>query len=378
MKIGFVLDDSLDKSDGVQQYLLTLGKWMKRHGNDVHYLVGQTERKDIPNVHSLSRNIQVHFNQNRMTTPLPASRQPIEALLAREKFDVLHIQLPYSPFLAGRIINSADPKTAIIGTFHIIPFSRFEQLATKVLSIWLWRNKRKFDHVFSVSLPAADFARRSFGIKTTILPNVVDVSLYGSAKPYRKYDDGLVNVLFLGRLVERKGCLYFLKAIQELHTSGRLDGVRVLIAGKGPLEPELHEYVIKNHLKRHVKFLGYVSEDDKARYLKTAHIAVFPSTGGESFGIVLIEAMAAGKPVVIAGNNIGYRSVLGERPGQIVSPKNTAEFAKTLHRFIANEPARRKSHQWQQNVIKNYDVHKVGLELIDRYDAALQQKLKMR
>mgnify|MGYP000624982490 CR=1 FL=1 len=286
MKIGFVLDDSLDKTDGVQQYILTLGKWLKRQGHEVHYLVGHTERKDVANVHSLSRNLQVHFNQNRMSTPLPASRSDIKALLQKEKFDVLHVQLPYSPFLAGRIIKLADPGIAIIGTFHIIPFSRLEAAATKLLSLWLWRNKKKFDRIVSVSKPAAEFARKSFGIKTSVLPNVVDISHYSSAKPYKKYEDGIVNLLFIGRLVERKGCMHLLKALQELHAGRSLDGVRVLIAGKGPLQPELEKYVRENHLSRNVKFLGYVSEEDKARYLRTAHIAVFPSTGGESFGIV--------------------------------------------------------------------------------------------
>jgi Glycosyltransferase Family 4 len=123
MKIGFVLDDTLDSTDGVQQYVLTLGKWLKDQGHDVHYLVGATKRRDIPDVHSLSRNMSVRFNGNQMSMPLPAKKFEITALLSTEKFDVLHVQVPYSPLLAHRVIMAAPPQTAIIGTFHIAPNS---------------------------------------------------------------------------------------------------------------------------------------------------------------------------------------------------------------------------------------------------------------
>src|SRR4051812_47082988 len=91
-KIGFVLDDGLDKPDGVQQYILTLGAWLSEQGHEVHYLVGQTNRTDIKNVHSLSKNIRVQFNGNRMSIPLPTSSRKLRSFLRAEHFDILHIQ----------------------------------------------------------------------------------------------------------------------------------------------------------------------------------------------------------------------------------------------------------------------------------------------
>ncbi|HTH72515.1 MAG TPA: glycosyltransferase family 4 protein, partial [Candidatus Pristimantibacillus sp.] len=105
LKIGLVLDDSLDKVDGVQQYVLIVGRWLTAQGHDVHYLVGETKRTDLPGMHSLARNVKVRFNKNRMAIPLPANLRAIRALLKREQFDVLHVQVPYSPALAGRIIK---------------------------------------------------------------------------------------------------------------------------------------------------------------------------------------------------------------------------------------------------------------------------------
>ncbi len=378
MKIGFVLDDSLDKADGVQQYVLTLGKWLRSQGHDVHYLVGQTERRDLPHVHSLSRNIQVHFNQNRMTTPLPAPKVKIKKLLDKEKFDVLHVQLPHSPFMAARIVKLATPQTAVIGTFHVIPFSGLEEFSAWVLGLWLRRNLKRFDQIFSVSEPAAEFARKSFKIETKVLPNAVDTNFFHSAKTFRKYEDGLVNIVFLGRLVERKGCLYLLKALQKLHAEKRLDGVRVFICGKGPLRHKLDEFVKKNHLSRHVHFTGFVSEADKARYLKTAQIAIFPSTGGESFGIILIEAMAAGSAAVLAGDNIGYKSVLSEQPKQLIDPNNTVEFARTLAHFISNKKSRSLAQKWQNGAVRKYDVRIVGSKLLEHYQTALHKTAEMR
>jgi phosphatidylinositol alpha-mannosyltransferase len=374
MKIGFVLDDSLDKTDGVQQYVLTLGHWLQHEGHEVHYLVGHTERTDLAHVHSLSRNLQVHFNQNRMSTPLPAKRSVIRELLAREAFDVLHVQMPYSPFLAGRIVKAADPTTAVVGTFHIIPYSWFERLASKALGLLLWRNLRRFDATYSVSLPAKAFARQSFRLQSHLLPNVVDVSQFAAAQPLRQYRDSKVTIVFLGRLVERKGCLHLLKALAYLHERNDLQRVRVLICGKGPLRPELEDFVARHHLGKIVRFVGFVSDHEKVAYLASADIAVFPSTGGESFGIVLIEAMAAGAQVVLGGNNAGYRFVLGERPDQLVDPQDIPAFAKTLKHFINSDAARKRAHKWQADYVHQFDVRSVGTTLLGSYREAIAKR----
>jgi phosphatidyl-myo-inositol alpha-mannosyltransferase len=368
MKIGFVLDDSLDKTDGVQQYVLTLGQWMRHQGHEIHYLVGHTERKDIPHIHSLSRNLQTHFNQNRMSTPLPANKKAIKSLLEREQFDALHVQMPYSPFMAGRVIKAAPKRTKVIGTFHIIPFSWIEKVATRLLGLILWNTVRRFDTIYSVSEPARRFARRSFGVKSTVLPNVVNAAAFHIGRPIRKYDDGKITIVFLGRLVPRKGCMYLLQAIEALHQQHLLQNIRVLICGKGQLLPELEKYVHEHHLSSIVHFVGFVSEEDKPHYLATADIAVFPSTGGESFGIVLIEAMAAGSGVVLGGNNVGYASVLSKRPELLVDPTDTTQFAKTLKHFIGSKRARQSTKKWQQDHVQQYDVAVVGNVLLAQYE----------
>ncbi|HTE58228.1 MAG TPA: glycosyltransferase family 4 protein [Verrucomicrobiae bacterium] len=375
MKIGFVLDDSLDKTDGVQQYVTTLGAWFTHEGHDVHYLVGHTERRDLPNIHSLSRNVQAHFNQNRMSTPLPVSTRKVKALLAQEEFDVLHVQMPYSPFMAAKIIKNAPKDAAIIGTFHILPYSRLESVATRTLALILRRSRKRFDTVVSVSAPAATFARKKFKVKSQVVPNAVPVAHFQTGKKIRKYDNGKLNIVYLGRLVERKGCRYFLEAIQLLHEQNLLHTVRVIIAGKGPEEAKLKKFVDDRRLGKSVIFLGYITEEEKPNLLASADIAVMPSTGGESFGIVLIEAMAAGADVVIAGNNKGYRSVMAGHKEQIISPADTKAFAKMLKHFIINANARKRAKKWQTVHVHDFDVRIVGKKLLHIYKDALRNKV---
>lgn len=378
MKIGFVLDDSLDKTDGVQQYVLTLGHWYAAQGHDVHYLVGHTERHDVPNIHSLSRNLRVQFNQNRMSTPLPVRSNRIRQLLHEQQFDVLHVQLPYSPFLAGRVIKAAPTTTAVIGTFHILPFSKIESAATRALAAAVKKSRRKFDAVVSVSEPAMHFARKRFKVDSQVVPNAVPVARFrANQQQARKRSDSLTLVC-LGRLVERKGCQQLLEAIRLLQARDQLADTRVIIAGKGPLLPRLQAFVRRNHLEDYVEFAGYVSEADKPKLLASADIAVLPSMGGESFGIVLVEAMAAGADVVIAGDNPGYRTVMDGHDEQIVNPKDALAFAETLRHFMVDAAARRRAKKWQRSRAAEFDVEVVGKKLLDIYTQALRNKRGMR
>lgn len=376
MKIGFVLDDSLDKPDGVQQYILTLGRHFSKQGHEVHYLVGETKRKDIPNIHSLSRNLAVRFNQNRMSIPFPANKRAINKLLNEEKFDILHVQAPYSPMLGARVIKAAPTSTAVIGTFHIFPFSWIESVSSKILGLYLWRSLRRFDDFLGASKPAALAAKKAFRKKAKVITNTVDLNLFRSGKPIKKYQDGKINIVFLGRLVPRKGAPHFLEAIQKLHKEHHLDNVRVLICGKGPLDSQLKKYVINNHLQNIVHFLGFVSEEEKPDILASANLAVFPSLGGECFGIVLIEAMAADSQVVIGGNNPGYSSVIGSRNDQMIDPLNTDKFAATLKHFITSGRARQQANNWQKREVEKYDVKVIGDQLLHVYHQAIAKRNK--
>jgi phosphatidylinositol alpha-mannosyltransferase len=378
LKIGFVLDDSLDKADGVQQYVLNLGTWLSAQGHEIHYLVGQTGRSDVQGIHSLSKNIAVRFNGNRMSMPLPASRKAIKELLSKEKFDVLHVQLPYSPLLAARIIKAAGPGTAVIGTFHIVPHGFVVRGANRLLATWTRSSLKRFDAIVSVSTAAQTFARKTFRLQSGVLPNVVDYRRFSKAKPFEKYA-GKLTVVFLGRLVPRKGCMLLLQAISDMLKHGHgLPAFRLVICGGGPLEKKLKTYVTEHHLESLVEFTGFISEQDKPRYLSSADIAVFPSTGGESFGIVLIEAMAAGRPAVLAGDNIGYRSVMNERSELLFATRSRRALADKLAEYLRHEEVRVRAAQWGKTYAKQFDVAEVGEQLVSLYSETLRLRHNVR
>ena len=144
------------------------------------------------------------------------------------------------------------------------------------------------------------------------------------------------------------------------------------------MQSELEEYVKNHRLTHNVSFVGFVSEKDKPKYLASADIAVFPSTGGESFGIVLIEAMAAARGIVLGGNNVGYKSVLGKRPKQLFNPTNPKQFSKLLRHYIRQPKARQAARLWQQEEVAQYDVKVVGAKLLKIYVDALQTKHSVR
>lgn len=375
LKIGFVLDDGLDKPDGVQQYILSLGEWMRAHGHDVHYLVGQTDRTDIPNVHSLARNISVRSNGgNRLTIPIFSSPRGLRNFLRQAKFDVLHVQTPYHPFMGEQLILGADKRTAVVGTFHIAPYSRLITLATRALGLWCRRSLKRFDAMLSVSRAAQSFAKATFRIDSVILPNVVDYQRFHQAKAFGRYDDQTPTILFLGRLVPRKGCRLLLEAVAQLVTEPDVPRFRVLVCGRGPLEDELKAFCTEHGLSDRVEFVGFVAEEDKPRYYASADIAVFPSSGGESFGIVLLEAMAAGRAAVLGGDNPGYRSVLEARPDALFDPADAAGLAVTLRTMLSDADARHNLQERQAEYVKSFDIEVVGLQILTVYEEALHTR----
>ena len=374
LKIGLVFDDSLDKPDGVQQYVLILGRWLVKQGHDVHYLVGETTRGDLPNLNSLSRNVKVKFNQNRMAIPLPANSRRIRELLNKEQFDVLHVQVPYSPMLAGRIIKAAGPKTAIVGMFHILPHSRVVSLGNRMLGLWVQGTLRRFDIMIANSAPTQAFAKKTFKIDSQIVPLPLELDAFYHAKPFPKYKSGK-TVVFLGRLVERKGCQYLLRAVHHAVTTDMWPkDTRVVICGGGHMDADLKKYAKAHKLDNIVEFVGHISEEDKPRYLASADVVVYPSTGGESFGVVLLEAMAASPGVVLAGNNPGYSSVMAPRPESLFDPHNTDELAKKIVEALTNKSLSATANKWQREYIHNFDVSEVGKHTVAIYNQALHKR----
>src|SRR5579884_1691197 len=178
LKIGFVLDGGLERPDGVQQYILTLGDYFKNAGHEVRYLVAGPIAEGVNDAVSLSRSLHVNSNGNLLTIPLPASKARLKAYLKKERLDILHVQTPYSPLMGGKLIKLIAKRSAVIGTFHVLPSAWYFDFGNRLLGIWCHSTLKRFDKMFSVSPAAQAFCKKTFKLDSTVLPNVVKLDRY--------------------------------------------------------------------------------------------------------------------------------------------------------------------------------------------------------
>jgi phosphatidylinositol alpha-mannosyltransferase len=176
------------------------------------------------------------------------------------------------------------------------------------------------------------------------------------------------TILFLGRLVPRKGCLTLLQAAKILREADEVPTFRIVICGKGPLEASLRRYATDNKLDDYIEFTGFVTEADKPRYYASADISVFPSSAGESFGIVLLEAMASGRAVVLAGDNPGYASVMEPRPELLFAATEPAVLARKIKTLLDDQAQRAELAAWGESYTRSFDVNVVGQKLLTLFE----------
>jgi phosphatidylinositol alpha-mannosyltransferase len=374
MKIGFVFDDTLDSYDGVAQNVKLFGQWMQAQGHEVRYLVGETKMLEWADgrVYSLSKNQKVAFNGNVARVPLPANKKRIQQVLETENFDILHVQMPHSPFMAQKVVNAASDKVAVIGTFHVAPSGVLSKVGGRLLRLMYLNGLNRFDALLSVSDAAADYAKSAFGVKTSIMPNVIELAKF--QVPNKKIKVDKDNILFLGRLVKRKGARQLIEAFYIL--SQYNPNATLSIGGDGPERTGLEELVKKYNLQSRVSFLGFIEEQEKANLLASSAIDCFPSLYGESFGISLLEGMAASPGAVIAGNNPGYKTILKKRPQMLVDPINSLAFAGKLSEILDNKQIREEINAWQREEVKKYDINAVGDKLLKVYKDAIAKRSK--
>ncbi|WP_255596136.1 glycosyltransferase family 4 protein [Cellulomonas sp. C5510] len=371
MRIGLVIDDGLDKPDGVQQIVLTLGRRLADLGHEVHYLTSSTDRTDLADLHVLGRTVSVRFNGNRLRSPLPASRARIRRLLAEVPFDVLHVTMPYSPLLAGRVVSAASPRTAVVGSFVIYPQDAVARWGIRALGLAERRRLRRFDAISALSEAARESVREAYGRDVPVIGGPVELGA-APAGGTRRADDAPVHVVFLGRLVERKGPRELLAAMAALPATVR--PWRLTLAGRGPLLEDLRARAAAAGIADRVDFPGFVAEEDKAALLAGADVVALPSTGGESFGMSVVEALADAGGVVLAGDNPGYRTPMAGLEAQLVDPRDTAAFSRTLARWIDDPGARLAAVGPQRAAAQRFEAGEITRQTLAWYAQAIASR----
>jgi len=329
MKIGLVCPYIYPDNGGVAQHVRFLYENLRLRGHDVRILTAShgPQRASEGDIIRLGVGFSVPINASVGTlTFSPRYLSQIGKMLEREKFDVLHFHEPFVPFLSLFLLREST--SVNIATFHAYAgFSPSYEFGSRALG----GHATRLHGRIAVSAAARHFIDRFFPGDYKVIPNGVDVGRYANAVPLARWQDGTPNVLFVGRHEPRKGLLDLLKAHRILRKTG--SAPRLLVVGSGPQEREARRYVATRSLQG-VEFLGRVSDDEKAQLFRTAHVYASPATGGESFGIVLLEAMAAGTPIVCSDIH-GYKGVVRRgREGLLVPPRAPRELAEAIDRLL--------------------------------------------
>lgn len=343
MRIGLITQAYYPVLGGVTEHVWHLGQELQRRGHQVTVVTGTAKQADDRGLRVLRHGYQIPVMSNGANVYLTVGwklGRLLQRVETEEQFDVVHIMSPLDPGLP--LVASKAMRTPKVGTYHS---ARNTKSAVDLIPV-IFRPVfddavKKIQAHVAVSQSAADFIHRYYpDLAMTIIPNGVDADTFSpTIQPLPAYDDDCFTILYVGRMDPRKGAKYLFMALPYLEE--RLANYRVVVVGTGWMQKYYDAY-IPLHLRKRVVFTGYASPEDLPRYYRTADVYCSPATGNESFGIVLLEAMACGTPVV-ASDIEGYRWVVEPgKEGLLVPPRSPRQLADTLV-SLAKDPARRQA-----------------------------------
>jgi phosphatidylinositol alpha-mannosyltransferase len=362
LKVGIVSPYGYPHPGGVNEHVRHTYQAMRRLGHDVWIITSRYGRERESEGHIIRLGTGYAFPANGSMGRVTVSwrfKERARELLAEHRFDVLHFHEPFVPFLSPTVLDQSD--TVNVATFHA--FGGFSP------SYWVGarfagRLAELLHGRIAVSGAARHFISRYFPGDYTIIPNGVDLDRFANAEPFEELRDGTLNILFVGRFEERKGLIHLLKAYHRLRK--RHVDARLLVIGTGPKSREYRRFVGLRGI-RDVEWLGRVSDGDKARYFASADIFCSPATGQESFGIVLLEAMAAGIPIV-ASDIHGYKNVMQRGvQGLLVEPRNPRALAAALYKLAGDPDLRHRMGEEGRARAPEYSWDRVTERIVDYY-----------
>ena len=365
MKVGIVCPYDWSTPGGVQAHVRDLAVALQRLGHDVSVLAPCDDDVEVvlpPFVVSSGRPVSVAYNGSKAKVQFgPVTARRVRRWLRSGEFDVLHIHEPLSPSIS--ILSCWAARGPIVATWH----SSMER--SRILSAGFAIGQTALEKV-SARIAVSEAARQTLvehmGGDAVLIPNGVDCSAFGDAQPLPGWPGDGGSLFFIGRIDEpRKGLPVLLEALPAIAAAH--PSVRLLVAGPGDeeemrasLDPEISERVV---------YLGLVSEEDKARAFVSADVYVAPNTGGESFGIVLLEAMASGTPV-LASDIEAFRRVVAEgRAGATFTNEDPADLARAAIALLSDADERRRLSAEGRLRAQEYDWETVARRVVEVYDA---------
>lgn len=365
-RVALVSPYDFAQAGGVTEHVRQLAKHLRLRDIDVTIIApASSPVVDEPRLMSIGPITSVPINGSVARPTLsPVVLDEVASLLANEHFDVIHIHEPFVPMLPIAVLNASPWPN--VGTFHASGERSIPYAASRKLVHWL---AQRLTLRIAVSEQAAQFIKRYIDGEYQVIPNGVDIQRFRpDLEPLPQWSDGRPNILFVGRFDEpRKGLGVLLDAwpfVQHARPDARL-----LIVGRG--DPHPYRQRILDLGVHNVYFLGAASDEELPRYYAMADIFCAPSTGQESFGIVLVEAMSCGTPVV-ASDIGGYRQVLSHRrEGLLVPPQQPHALATALLHLLDDPGLRRTLGNTGRETAQHYAWEGIADRVIDTYKQAV-------
>lgn len=366
MKIALVPAYDYSYPGGVSEHVRHLDEEFRRAGHYVRIIApSSTDQEELErgNVYKVGSVVRIPNNGSvaRITLSLRLSGK-VKRILRNEEFDVIHLHEPLLPALPVTVLRHS--KALNIGTFHAFQTRSLAYFYAKPI---LKRFFNKLHGCIAVSEAARDFIGKYFKADYTIIPNGIDLELFDPrVEPIRELLDGHLNVLFVGRLDKRKGLRYLLEAFP--YVKEHVPEARLVVAGAFTEEHrQRYESIAHGLGLSDIIFTGFLPSRELVRYYRTCDVFCAPSTGGESFGIILLEAMAMGRPIV-ASDIPGYRDLVHHaEEGLLVEPKNSRSVADALIRLLRDPSLREEMGKRGSLKALDYSWPKIAARLINYY-----------
>ena len=376
MKVGLISFHSFLQPGGVKRHILGLQQEFKRRGIECKIiaprrLASENYGKEII---LLGTSFPLSAIGTQGDFSINFNPFAIKKIMEKEKFDVLHFHncgLPATLEIVNfsHSVNVLTLHANLEKSSFVKSFPGFTYVFSKLVQ---W----KMDGIIGVAQLNLNILKYFKGPKA-VIPNGIDLNEFNPQVPaVKKYADGKINILFLGRIEERKGLIYLLKALKILNK--KYDNLRLIVVGEGPLKEECQDWTVKNKVNN-VVFEKAIDQKNVPSYYQASDIYCSPAIYGESFGIVLIEAMAVGKPVVAFANK-GYAGVLEKTKGGrfLVKPRQYRVLAEKLAELIDSPKLRKEMGEWGKKEAQKYAWPKVADRVLAFYELCRKNKDKKR
>ena len=373
LKIALVCPYDFACPGGVASHVIGLDKQLTQMGHRVKILAPISEASRNPGNRFIAIGkpyaIPVSGSIARITISIKLATR-IKAVLERERFDIVHLHEPFMPMLCSAVLRFST--SVNIGTFHATEGKPGYNFCWPISRIWLKKRARKLNGMIACCNEALNYVMKFLPGEYELIPDGIDLDHFSTGvDPIEEFTDGKLNILFVGRFERRKGLIYLINAYQRVKE--KCPETRLIIVGSGNTTRNRYKTYVREKGLKDVVFTGRVSYDNLPRYYKTADIFCSPAIAHESFGIVLLEAMALSKPV-IATRIPGHASwITSGGEGLLVKPGDVDELGKALLLLLTDESLRENMGDRALRTAKRYDMQNVAGQIAAYYRKAYEK-----